>query len=78
MPVREWFLEDLEKFRERMSTITAKQAHAETAQLAERVGLDLDDLRRVVPGKALDEKQRLSYLQALEPQVEQLTLPDPP
>ena len=67
--VREQFLADMTTFRNRLRGITERQAHAETARLADRLGLSLDDLKNVVPGQALDEKQMLAYLKALEPQV---------
>jgi len=70
--IKDTFLSDLRKFRREMEKITATQAHEETAKLADRLGLSLDDLRNVIPGQALDEKQMLAYLKALEPQVDTL------
>lgn len=69
---REKFLTDLTKFRREMGSLTETQTHEMTAAMAERLGLGLDDLRNVVPGQALDEKQMLAYLKALEPQVAEL------
>lgn len=67
--VAEQFTADLRKFRREMGAITEKQSHEQTAALAERLGLSLEDLKNVIPGQALDEKQMLAYLKALEPQV---------
>ncbi len=67
--VQRQFADDLLKFQGRMRSITKVQAHEETARMAERMGLSLDDLRDVVPGQALNEKEMLAYLKALEPQI---------
>jgi hypothetical protein len=69
---QEKFLADLAKFRREMGSLTETQTHAMTKEMSDRLNLGLDDLRNVVPGQALDEKQMLAYLKALEPQVEEL------
>lgn len=71
-PVRESFLRSLNTFKAKMDRITKVQAHEETAAMAQKLGLTLEDLRRVVPGTALDEKQMYAYLKALEPEVTKL------
>ena len=72
LSTKQRFLEDLATFLEKMGRITAKQSHEETAILAEKMGLSLDDLKHVNPGQALNEKEMYAYLKALEPQVKTL------
>lgn len=68
----EQFVSDFRKFQREMASITEPQSHEQTARLAAQLELNLDDLRNVVPGRALDEKEMFAYLKALEPQVDEL------
>jgi hypothetical protein len=70
--VQEVFARDLGTFQQQMAKVTATQAHEQTARLAAKLGLNLEDLRNVIPGQALDEKQMFAYLKALEPQIDRL------
>lgn len=72
MTATEQFAADLEKFKTEMAGITARKAHDVTFAEAERLGLHIDDLRNLVPGKALNEVEMAAYLKALDPQVEKL------
>ena len=69
-PVREAFLRSLSTFQSKMDRITKVQAHEETAAMASKLGLTLDDLKRIVPGTALNEKQMWAYLEAMKPQFD--------
>jgi hypothetical protein len=73
LSTKEQFLSDLATFRDKMSRVTQVQSHEETAKLAEKMGLHLDDLKNVIPGQALNEKEMFAYLKALEPQVTKLS-----
>lgn len=70
--VQAQFLEDLAIYRKKMDKITKVQSHEETAKMADAMGLSLDDLKNIVPGQALNEKEMYAYLKALEPQVTSL------
>lgn len=72
LSVQEQFMADFTRFHKEMSAITETQSHEQTAKLASKLGLSLDDLKNVIPGQALDERQMFAYLKALEPQVDQL------
>ncbi len=70
--VKEKFIEDLTRFQTEMKKITETQARAETSRMAERLNLSLEDLQNIVPGTALDERQMLAYLKALQPQMDEM------
>jgi len=70
--VKEKFIEDLTRFQTEMKKITETQARAETSRLAERLNLSIEDLQNIVPGTALDERQMLAYLKALQPQMDEM------
>lgn len=72
--IRDQFLFDLEKFHKEMSLLTETQTHTQTAAMASKLGLHRADLLNLVPGQALDEKQMLAYLKALEPLTDQWKL----
>ena len=70
--VAEQFAQDLTKFKAEMEVLTTPQSHEQTARLAAKLGLDLEDLKHIVPGQALDEKQMFAYLKALKPPADKL------
>ena len=70
--VQDTFMDNLIKFRKEIDVLSETQTHEKTAELAAKLNLSLDDLKHVVPGKALDEKQMYAYLKALEPPVDEL------
>ncbi len=72
LSTKEQFLADLATFRDKMNRVTAVQSHEETAKMAEKMGLSLEDFKNINPGQALNEKEMFAYLKALEPQVVKL------
>lgn len=71
LSVQEQFMEDFTRFHKEMEGLTAVQTHEQTAKLASKLGLTLDDLKNVIPGQALDERQMFAYLKALDPLIDQ-------
>lgn len=72
LSVKEQFAADYAKFHAEVSAFTATQTHEQTAKMAKKLGLTLEDLAQVVPGTALNERQMYAYLKALDPQVDTL------
>lgn len=70
--IAEQFAADYAKFHAEVSAFTVTQTHEQTAKMAKKLGLTLDDLAQVVPGTALNERQMYAYLKALDPQVDKL------
>lgn len=70
--VKDQFLEDLIKYRDEITKITATKTHEETAAIADKLGLTVDDLKNVTPGQALNENEVLAYLKALDPHIDKL------
>lgn len=72
IPVQESFSKDLATFRREANKMTDAQSVAEVKKLATKLGVHIDDLESLIPGKALDPKHVLSYFQALQPKVDDL------
>jgi hypothetical protein len=69
---KEKFLESFKQYKSEMSAITETKTHEMTLKEAEKLGLNLDDLRNVVPGTALKESEMAAYLKALDEPVDEL------
>lgn len=68
----EAFTKSLVKYRKEMEDITETKTHAMTLAEANKLGIGLDDLRNLVPGKALKESEMAAYLKALDEPVDDL------
>lgn len=71
LSVREQFAADWTKFADEMKGVTATQTHEQTAKLAEKLNLGLDDLKALPMFKAMSEAEMYGYLKALDPQITQ-------
>lgn len=66
------FQKSYDKFLREMKKVTETKAHEVTLAQAEKLGIGLDDLKNIIPGQALDERQMAAYLKALDEPVDNL------
>lgn len=66
------FTEKFLEYKKEMAGITETKTHEMTLKEAEKLGLNLDDLRNLAPGTALKESEMAAYLKALDEPVDEL------
>lgn len=72
LTLQETFQQSFDNFVKEMKKVTEREAMAVTAKEAEKLGLTLEDVRNIVPGKAMDARQAAAYLQALDAPIKML------
>lgn len=70
--LQETFQQSFDSFVKEMKKVTEREAMAVTAREAEKLGLTLEDVRNIIPGKAMDARQAAAYLQALDAPIKML------